>query len=306
MLPSRPPRCTLPPAAGHPSRSSLIAWMRATNIVCAHCAHVEPALALPALQLHFTRCVPVSITYAAAEQRGRRRDAAHDAPGPGPERQPQAGRRPEGQLPSETLQMPIIQHSRDAAPAWRSTIGQGFHTHTAWQHQLAAPCCKAGIVFESAAHALQDAPTGFAAVFKGERDEGTPGQTGASARGGANTPKGGHKVFLRCDACLSSVRQPPCYCAGCNWAPLHAALGFGVNFHVAVSSCIICMCSRSAIATYRSLQRTEQHTATRRCAGMNELQNPQTPTLPNALGGAAPPLLLPALTSITVAQITGL
>lgn len=55
---------------------------------------------------------------------------------------------------------------------------------------------------------LKDAPTGFAAVFKGERDEGTPGQTGASARAGANTPK-----------------------------------------------------------------------------GMNELQNPQTPTLPNALGG---------------------
>ena len=52
------------------------------------------------------------------------------------------------------------------------------------------------------AHALQDAPTGFAAVFKGERDEGTPGQTGASARGGANTPKGGYNAFLRCDACL--------------------------------------------------------------------------------------------------------
>lgn len=32
---------------------------------------------------------------------------------------------------------------------------------------------------------------------------------------------------------------------------------------------------------------SEHHTATRRAAGMNELQNPQTPTLPNALGGAA-------------------
>jgi hypothetical protein len=52
----------------------------------------------------------------------------------------------------------------------------------------------------------QDAPTGFAAVFKGERDEGTPGQTGASARAGANTPKGGHCSLLRpCCTILSSL-----------------------------------------------------------------------------------------------------
>jgi hypothetical protein len=37
---------------------------------------------------------------------------------------------------------------------------------------------------------LKDSPTDFAAQNKGGRDEGTPGQTGASARPGANTPKG--------------------------------------------------------------------------------------------------------------------
>lgn len=37
---------------------------------------------------------------------------------------------------------------------------------------------------------LKDSGTEFAAQNKGERDEGTPGQTGASARAGANTPKG--------------------------------------------------------------------------------------------------------------------
>lgn len=41
---------------------------------------------------------------------------------------------------------------------------------------------------------LKDSTTDFAAQNKGERDEGTPGQTGASARPGANTPKGQNEL----------------------------------------------------------------------------------------------------------------
>lgn len=41
---------------------------------------------------------------------------------------------------------------------------------------------------------LQDSTTDFAAQNKGGRDEGTPGQTDASARPGANTPKGQNEL----------------------------------------------------------------------------------------------------------------
>jgi hypothetical protein len=144
-------------------------------------------------------------------------------------------------------------------------------------------------------------------MFKGERDEGTPGQTGASARTGANTPKGGHHSLL----CPHAWAATCCHCqrlyccAVCKRAPLRAAWSDtdvpNVRSHFAVPSCIICIFSRKRYVTHIDCC-SKHHTATCRSAGMNELQNPQTPTLPNALGGAALSLLATMLTSIAITQ----
>lgn len=52
--------------------------------------------------------------------------------------------------------------------------------------------CSSRKALTPSTHRVQDSTTDFAAQYKGDNDQGTPAQTGAdaSARPGANTPKG--------------------------------------------------------------------------------------------------------------------
>ncbi len=96
--------------------------------------------------------------------------AAHGAHRHGPARQPQARRRPEG----VRLFLSVVGNSISGAVQPRCYV------------------CLSRQALIASAHRVQDSTTDFAAQYKGDNDQGTPAQTGAdaSARPGANTPKG--------------------------------------------------------------------------------------------------------------------